>query len=30
MNDSVHIVWPNCDAVNRIPSARLGEGRLII
>ncbi|WP_455386148.1 thioredoxin TrxC [Acidihalobacter prosperus] len=26
MSDSLHIVCPHCAAVNRIPSARLGEG----
>ena len=26
MDDSLHIVCPHCDAVNRIPAARLGEG----
>ncbi|EXJ13308.1 thioredoxin TrxC [Imhoffiella purpurea] len=26
MSDSLHIVCPACDAVNRIPTARLGEG----
>lgn len=26
MSDSLHIVCPACDAVNRIPLARLGEG----
>lgn len=26
MSDSLHIVCPACDAVNRIPRARLGEG----
>ena len=26
MNDFLHIVCPHCDAVNRIPAARLGEG----
>lgn len=26
MNESLHIVCPHCDAVNRIPAARLGEG----
>jgi len=26
MSDALHIVCPNCDAVNRIPAARLGEG----
>ena len=25
MSDALHIVCPHCDAVNRIPSARLGE-----
>ncbi|MEJ2632533.1 MAG: thioredoxin TrxC [Acidihalobacter sp.] len=25
MSDSLHIVCPHCTAVNRIPSARLGE-----
>ena len=25
MSDSVHIVCPDCDAVNRIPHARLGD-----
>ncbi len=25
MSEAVHIVCPNCDAINRIPSARLGE-----
>ncbi|MCK5191553.1 MAG: thioredoxin TrxC [Methylococcales bacterium] len=25
MSDSVHIVCPDCSAVNRIPSVRLGE-----
>jgi thioredoxin 2 len=24
--DSLHIVCPHCDAVNRVPSARLGQG----
>jgi thioredoxin 2 len=24
--DPLHIVCPHCDAVNRVPSARLGEG----
>ncbi|MEJ2345417.1 MAG: thioredoxin TrxC [Gammaproteobacteria bacterium] len=26
MSESLHIVCPHCDAVNRIPAARLGEG----
>jgi thioredoxin 2 len=26
MTESLHIVCPHCDAVNRIPAARLGEG----
>ncbi len=26
MSDSTHIVCPHCNAVNRIPTARLGEG----
>lgn len=26
MSDATHIVCPHCNAVNRIPSARLGEG----
>jgi len=26
MSDALHIVCPNCDAVNRIPAARLEEG----
>ncbi len=26
MSDSLHIVCPHCDAVNRIPEARLGSG----
>ncbi|KAA6185654.1 thioredoxin TrxC [Thiohalocapsa marina] len=26
MTNSVHVVCPHCDAVNRIPQARLGEG----
>lgn len=26
MSESVHIVCPRCDAVNRIPRARLGDG----
>jgi thioredoxin 2 len=26
MNDALHIVCPHCDAVNRIPATRLGEG----
>ncbi|MFD2113572.1 thioredoxin TrxC [Thiorhodococcus fuscus] len=26
MSDTLHIVCPACDAVNRIPVARLGEG----
>ncbi|RRQ20775.1 thioredoxin TrxC [Thiohalobacter thiocyanaticus] len=26
MPESLHIVCPNCQAVNRIPAARLGEG----
>lgn len=26
MSESVHIVCPNCEAVNRIPGARLGDG----
>lgn len=26
MSESMHIVCPHCDAVNRIPAARLGEG----
>jgi len=25
MTDSVHIVCPHCDAVNRVPAAKLGE-----
>ncbi|MEA3410815.1 MAG: thioredoxin TrxC [Pseudomonadota bacterium] len=25
MSESLHIVCPHCDAVNRIPSARLGQ-----
>jgi thioredoxin 2 len=25
MSESLHIVCPHCDAVNRIPAARLGE-----
>lgn len=25
MNESIHLVCPHCEAVNRIPSARLGE-----
>ncbi len=25
-NESLHVVCPHCDAVNRIPAARLGEG----
>jgi len=28
MSESLHIVCPHCDAVNRIPTARLGEGPL--
>ncbi len=26
MNETAHIVCPHCDTVNRIPTARLGEG----
>lgn len=26
MSDPLHIVCPHCDAVNRIPATRLGEG----
>ena len=26
MSDSLHLVCPHCQAVNRIPAARLGEG----
>jgi thioredoxin 2 len=26
MSESLHIVCPQCDAVNRIPAGRLGEG----
>jgi thioredoxin 2 len=26
MSESLHTVCPHCDAVNRIPAARLGEG----
>jgi len=26
MSESLHIVCPHCEAVNRIPAARLGEG----
>ena len=26
MSESLHIVCPNCDAVNRIPAARMSEG----
>ncbi|WP_297526403.1 thioredoxin TrxC [Thiohalobacter sp.] len=26
MSDAIHIVCPHCNAVNRIPTARLGEG----
>ena len=26
MPEPVHVVCPNCDAVNRVPSERLGEG----
>jgi thioredoxin 2 len=26
MSEPVHVVCPQCDAVNRVPSARLGEG----
>ncbi|MCG6859857.1 MAG: thioredoxin TrxC [Chromatiaceae bacterium] len=26
MSQSIHIVCPHCDAVNRIPAARIGEG----
>ncbi len=26
MSDSLHVVCPHCDAVNRIPKARLGSG----
>ena len=26
MSETVHIVCPHCDAVNRIPTARLGDG----
>jgi thioredoxin 2 len=25
MSDSMHIVCPHCDAVNRVPAAKLGE-----
>lgn len=25
MSDSLHVVCPHCDAVNRVPSARLGQ-----
>ena len=25
MSDSLHIVCPHCDAVNRVPAAKLGE-----
>jgi thioredoxin 2 len=25
MNDSLHIVCPNCDAINRLPAARLDD-----
>jgi thioredoxin 2 len=26
MSESLHIVCPHCDAVNRIPTGRLGHG----
>ncbi len=26
MSDFVHIVCPHCDAINRVPAAKLGEG----
>jgi len=26
MNDPVHVVCPHCEGINRIPTARLGEG----
>jgi len=26
MAEPVHVICPHCDAVNRVPSARLGEG----
>jgi thioredoxin 2 len=26
MNDALHIVCPHCDAINRVPRARVGEG----
>jgi thioredoxin 2 len=26
MNESIHLVCPHCEAINRIPSARLGDG----
>jgi thioredoxin 2 len=26
MNESTHLVCPHCEAINRIPSARLGDG----
>jgi thioredoxin 2 len=26
MSDSLHIVCPHCDTVNRLPQARLGQG----
>ncbi|MEA3274560.1 MAG: thioredoxin TrxC [Pseudomonadota bacterium] len=26
MSSSVHVVCPHCDAVNRVPESRLGEG----
>jgi len=26
MSDSVHVVCPQCDAVNRVPAQRLGQG----
>ena len=26
MSDALHIVCPHCDAINRIPTARMGEG----
>jgi len=26
MNDSLHIVCPHCDGVNRVPGERLGDG----
>lgn len=26
MSESMHIVCPQCDAINRIPAVRLGEG----